>query len=154
MINVCFFSKTPTRQSFSPEQKFMAELSPFGRKVLLGKCWQAPKDSIVRRVMIINVPQMRYDWSEETPGELNKCPASRLDCIVGSAFVLGGERSLLPFQSSAAIQDSFVLGQMGCSTGTFCHGLGSRSCRSLQKEGRCFTALGLGWSPSCVGVPW
>lgn len=28
MINVCFSSKLPTRQSFSTEQKFMAELSP------------------------------------------------------------------------------------------------------------------------------
>lgn len=104
--------------------------------------------------MIINVPLRRDGCSEETPGEFSECPASTLVCLVDPAFVLGAERSLLPSQSPAAIQDSFMLGQMGCSSGTLCRGLGSRSRRSLQKEGRCFTALGLGWSPSHAGVPW
>lgn len=45
--------------------------------------------------MIINVPLRRDGWSEETSGEFNKCPASALVCMVDSAFVLGGERSLL-----------------------------------------------------------
>lgn len=45
--------------------------------------------------MIINVPQTRYDCSKETSGELNKCPASILVCIVDSVFVLGGERGPL-----------------------------------------------------------
>lgn len=47
-INVCCFSALPTRRRISTKQKFMPELSPPGRKVLLEKCWQAPKNSIVR----------------------------------------------------------------------------------------------------------
>lgn len=77
---------------------------------MLGKCWQAPRNSIVRGIMIINVQQMRYDYSEEASEELNKCPASMLVCIVDSAFVLVGVRSPLPSQSFAAIQVSCMLG--------------------------------------------
>lgn len=112
----------------------MSELCPLGRKILLGKCWQVPKDSIVRGVMIINAQQMRYDYSEETSGELNKCPASMLVCIVDSAFVLVGVRSPLPSQSFAAIQGSFMLWQMGCCSGTCCYRLGSGAWSHWRKR--------------------
>lgn len=61
-------------------------------------------------------------------------PSKHLSCIVDLAFVLVGVRSPLLSQSFAAIQDSFMLGQMGCCSETCCCRLGSGDWSHCRKR--------------------